>query len=72
MACYSGMKDCVEHLLDSGANVDDQAINGATPLMRAIQSSQPEIVRLLIEKGANVRAETRTGNKEQNTLLIIE
>lgn len=41
----------VRLLLDAGANIDAQSVNGGTPLMRAIETSQKEIVKLLIEKG---------------------
>ena len=41
----------VKLLLDAGANIDAQSINGGTPLMRAIETSQKEIVKLLIERG---------------------
>lgn len=38
-------------LLDAGANIDDQSSNGGTPLMRAIETSQKDIVKLLLEEG---------------------
>ena len=41
----------VKLLLDAGANIDAQSVNGGTPIMRAIETSQKEIVKLLIERG---------------------
>lgn len=41
----------VKLLLDNGAMVDSQSYNGGTPLMRSIESSQREIVKLLMERG---------------------
>ena len=41
----------VNLLLDAGANIDAQSVNGGTPIMRAIETSQKEIVKLLIERG---------------------
>lgn len=38
-------------LLDKGAHIDSQSYNGGTPLMRSIESSQREIVKLLMERG---------------------
>lgn len=38
-------------LLDAGANIDAQSVNGGTPLMRAIETSQKDIVKLLLERG---------------------
>ena len=41
----------VKQLLDWGATIDAQSINGGTPLMRAIETSQRDIVKLLLERG---------------------
>ena len=41
----------VRLLLDAGAAVDAQSVNGGTPLMRAVQTSQSAIVKLLLERG---------------------
>ena len=38
-------------LLDAGANIDAQSVNGGTPIMRAIETSQKDVVKLLIERG---------------------
>lgn len=41
----------VKLLLDAGADIDAQSVNGGTPLMRAIETSQKTMVKLLLEKG---------------------
>ena len=41
----------VKLLLDAGANIDAQSCNGGTPLMRAIETSQKTIIKLLLERG---------------------
>ena len=41
----------VKLLVDYGANIDPQSVNGGTPLMRAIETSQIDIIKLLLEKG---------------------
>ena len=41
----------VKLLLDAGANINAQSFNGGTPLMRAIETSQKVIVKLLLERG---------------------
>ena len=41
----------VKLLLSKGVNLDTQSYNGGTPLMRAIETSQKSIVKLLIEGG---------------------
>ena len=43
--------DIVKMLLDAGANMDAQSVNGGTALMRAIETCQREIVKLLLEWG---------------------
>lgn len=60
-ACQTGLKDLVQVLLDSGAHLDAVALNGGTPVMRAIESCHPDVVQLLIERGAKVQNETRKG-----------
>lgn len=50
-ACHSGQVDLVQLLLESGAEIDAQTINGGTPLMRAIESSREPLVEFLISKG---------------------
>lgn len=60
-AAYAGHVEIIELLLEAGAAVDAPALNGSTPLMRAIQSSRPACVDALLKAGANVNAVNRTG-----------
>ena len=60
-ACHAGLKDVVEMLLENGANLEATTVNGATPFMRAVESSKPEVVQFLIEKGAKVQVENKKG-----------
>ncbi|XP_058793743.1 serine/threonine-protein phosphatase 6 regulatory ankyrin repeat subunit A-like [Phymastichus coffea] len=46
--------DTIKILVQAGANVNAKAADGATPLLMAAMTSSPEIVRFLIEQGANV------------------
>ena len=48
---YLYQEGLVRLLLDAGANIDAQSSNGGTPLMRAIETSQKTIIRLLLERG---------------------
>lgn len=50
-ACHCGQLDVVKLLVENGAEIDAQAINGGTPLMRAVESSREAIVSYLISKG---------------------
>lgn len=61
-ACYRGNLDMVQFLLDKGARVDVVAGDGATPLVWAGKSDKTgDIVKLLLEKGADVNAENKLG-----------
>jgi ankyrin repeat protein len=62
-AALQGRKDIVELLLDRGADIDhadDQ--NGQTPLVSAVAGLEPDIARMLIERGANVNKAAREGD----------
>jgi ankyrin repeat protein len=47
--------------LDDGANVNWKDMSGNTALMRASQNGHVEIVRLLLEKGAQIDTQSNTG-----------
>ena len=49
--CVPAQEGLVRLLLDAGANIDAQSCNGGTPLMRAIETSQKNIIKLLLERG---------------------
>ncbi len=51
-----GRADLVEGLLSAGLAVDERNEFGFTPLMLAASGGQTDVVRLLIERGADVNA----------------
>ena len=53
--------DIAYQLLAAGINLDNQNENGATPLMYAASSGKTEWVRYLLDKSADVKAETLDG-----------
>ncbi len=53
-------KDVVHYLIDR-VDVNAGTTGGFTPLMSAVQMKQVETVRLLLAKGANVKAKTTSG-----------
>lgn len=55
-----GMK-IVRMLIDAGANVNVRDPNEETPLMNAIVSNNPAMVKYLIEHGADFRAMSKSG-----------
>ena len=61
-ACHAGLIDVVQYLLDQGADLEATTMNGATPLIRAIESSRPEVVQYLMDKGARLQIENKKGN----------
>lgn len=60
-AAHAGHLELIELLVEAGAAVDAQALNGGTPLMGAIKSSRPSCVDFLIKAGADVNARNKKG-----------
>ena len=56
-----GDTDAVRALLNGGADVDATAPDGATALLWAVHTDQPELVGLLLEAGADVEITNRYG-----------
>jgi ankyrin repeat protein len=52
-AARVGFEDAVEWLLSLGAKVDAPNRMGETPLIIAVQQRQPQIVRVLLNAGAD-------------------
>lgn len=51
----------VELLLNNGALIEAKALNGATPLFRAIECSRLNVVDYFLSKGSKLFVETRKG-----------
>ncbi|VDQ15687.1 unnamed protein product [Trichobilharzia regenti] len=58
------MIDMVELLLNNGATLEAKAMNGATPLFRAIECSRLNVVDYFLSKGSKLFVETRKGEWE--------
>ncbi len=56
MAVVKGDFEFVKKLVDMGADVNEMSKNGMTPLMYAARYNKVDILKLLIENGANVKA----------------
>jgi ankyrin repeat protein len=52
-AAVGGSKEIVLRLLEESAYIDAASPNGTTPLMMAARHEKPDIVRLLVEEGAD-------------------
>lgn len=82
-AARVGFEDAIEWLITLGATVDATNRMGETPLIVAVQQRQPQIVRILLDHGANPdRADTAAGysardyaerdNRGRQILQLIE
>lgn len=60
----------VEQLLDQGVHIESRDDNngGETPLIKAIQFDQVDIVALLLKRGADSRA--KTFHSKENALMV--
>ncbi|MBN1598075.1 MAG: ankyrin repeat domain-containing protein [Bacteroidales bacterium] len=63
-----GDLEAVKEKIENGAKVDKKDIAGQTPLMYAAEGGSIEVVKYLVEKGADVNAES--GSKGRGTALI--
>jgi len=68
----SGSVDVVKTLLDAGADIDARAWgNGDTVIILAAEFSDVEMIRTLIEHGANVRDMNRWGRTALHTASLL-
>ncbi|KAL5270041.1 hypothetical protein ACHWQZ_G003503 [Mnemiopsis leidyi] len=66
-ASHANQADIAQLLVQHAADIDCQALNGGTPLMRAVESGSVEIVKLLLGQGAKINLRT----KHEKTALDI-
>jgi len=67
--------EIIMHLLDSGAAIDTQAVDGKTALMYAVGNSRRKIVELLVNNKASLTITDREGNSAKDIIdrgLTIE
>ena len=60
-ACAKGHLEVAEFLIANGALVDSVSLDGTTPLMMAVQSGNEQLVKLLLDKGANLQLRNTQG-----------
>lgn len=60
-AAIAGPREALEVLLDAGADVNAQAPDGSTALMKATPWRHVDIVTLLLARGANAHASDERG-----------
>ena len=66
-AAHGGRLDDVRRCLDAGVSVD-AVYQGSTPLWYAAYYGHAEVVRLLLERGANPKARNRAGRKARDVI----
>jgi len=60
-ACSKGQLEVAQYLISNGALVDSLNLGGTTPLMMAVQSGNELLVKLLLDKGANLQLRNGLG-----------
>ena len=68
IAAYCGHTSIVQYLLDEGAPVNTQDVNGGTSLMLASEFGHSDVVRVLINYGADVNILAKNPN---TTALVL-
>jgi ankyrin repeat protein len=59
-ACFDGSKEIVQMLLEKGAPLDGRDDQGFTPLLAAASQRHFELMKMLLELGANPSLSTDT------------
>lgn len=54
IACRTGIIERIEKLLDDGANINGPNESGQTPLIKAVQTQNGDVVKYLLDRGADV------------------
>ena len=54
-ACAKGQLEVAQFLIANGAIVDSMSLGNTTPLMMAVQSGNEQVVKLLLDKGADLQ-----------------
>ena len=60
-ACAKGHLDVAQFLIANGAIVDAMSAGNTTPLMMAVQSGNEQLVKLLLDKGADLQIRNNNG-----------
>ncbi|OWS68884.1 ankyrin repeat domain-containing protein [Polynucleobacter campilacus] len=60
-ACAKGQLEVSQFLIANGAIVDSMSLGNTTPLMMAVQSGNEQLVKLLLDKGADLQLRNSQG-----------
>ena len=71
-ACAKGQLEIAQYLLANGAAVDSLSPGNTTPLMMAVQSGNEVLVKLLLDKGADLQLRNSQGLSAIDIAVIYE
>jgi uncharacterized protein len=71
-ACAKGQLEIAQYLLANGAIVDSLSPGNTTPLMMAVQSGNEQLVKLLLDKGADLQICNTNGLSAIDIAMIYE
>jgi ankyrin repeat protein len=71
-ACARGHLEVAQYLLANGAIVDSMSPGYTTPLMMAVQSGNEQLVKLLLDKGADIQVRNTNGLTAIDIAVIYE
>jgi len=71
-ACSRGHLEVAQFLLANGAIVDSMSPGNTTPLMMAVQSGNEQLVKLLLDKGADIKVRNTNGLTAIDIAVIYE
>ena len=71
-ACAKGQLEIAQYLLANGAIVDSLSPGNTTPLMMAVQSGNEVLVKLLLDKGADLQLRNSQGLSAIDIAVIYE
>lgn len=71
-ACSKGQLEVAQYLIANGAIVDSLSTGNTTPLMMAVQSGNEPLIKLLLDKGADIRLKNSQGITAMDIAVIYE
>lgn len=60
-ACAKGHLEVAQFLIANGSIIDSMSLGNTTPLMMAVQSGNEQLVKLLLDKGADIQIRNANG-----------
>jgi ankyrin repeat protein len=60
-ACAKGHLEVAQFLVANGATIDSLSVGNTTPLMMAVQSGNEQLVKFLLDKGADLQLKNNNG-----------